>query len=90
MRPSNSIRFVIATFKDSLIVLSCLSNHSNFLSGNNLPILPASIKDAPCSTSLTVVSILSDVISISSIASTSIVDEDLFILTSHLNWHLIF
>ena len=65
-----------ATFKDPLIVLSCLSDPSNSLSGNNLSLSPASIKGVSRSTPLTVVSISLDVISTSSIASASVVDED--------------
>ena len=76
MRPSKSIRFAIATFKDPLMVLSYLSKPSNSLSGNSLFLSPASIKNMPCSTSLTVVSMSLDVISISSIAYASVVDED--------------
>ena len=57
MPPSNSIPFAIAAFKDHLIVLSCSSNPSNYLSGNKLSLSPAKIKYIPFSTSLTVVSI---------------------------------
>ena len=76
MGASNSTRLAIATFKDSFIILSCLSNPSNSLSGNNLSHSPGSMKVVSCSTSLTVVSISLEVTSIISIASASVVDED--------------
>ena len=62
--------------QDPFIVLSCLSNSSNSLSGNNLSLSSGLIKDASCSAPLTVVSISLEVISIISIASASVVDED--------------
>ena len=76
MRAFKSTRFAIATFKDPFIVLSCLSNPYNSLSGNNLSLSLGSMKDVSCSTPLTVVSIALEVISIISIASVSVVDED--------------
>ena len=76
MQSFKSIRFAIATSKGHFIVLSCLFNPSNPLSGNNLSLSSASTKDVPCSISLTVLSISLDVISISSIASAFVVDED--------------
>ena len=74
------MRFTVATFKDPRIVLSCLSNLSNSLSGNSLSLLPASIKDVPCSASFK--------ISISSFLSFSSSLSFLFYLQSFFSDHL--
>ena len=90
MRDFRSTRLAIATFKDPFIVLSYLSNPSNSLRGNRLSLSLGLIKDLSCSTSLTVVSISLEVISIISIASAAVVDEESIVLTFYLSSRLAF